>query len=483
MIGIRSLISAVIALALISPFLIWIVFIAEWNWPGFAQIAPALFNSLSQALVSAIATMIAGFFLFSGLQGWLGARSFRWVEGALLLPNLVPPLFIALSLLSWAPLVGDFPYGLGAVIVAHVLLNAGLVAVSLDRLVKAKMGGLADAAWVMGVKPASFWRRVALPLLSGDLAYLFLFIFSICFTSFSLPLLLSGERVVTLEVAIFDAIREDGQWDKAVILAALQTLFLFFMASILPRPLGQQTHMRWALPYLGSRAFKCFVFVPVIILGAGWLSGSWSGLTSGFDGALVAPVLEGILTSAALGLAVGLLHLLGFLAIAYVTPHPRLERFLNGYLAPSPAITGFGLLLLPVEDELGKLALTVVALTLISLPLLYRWMVHSTLTALSRQVAVARTLGAAWSTVLFEIVWPQAAPQILRAAGLAALWASGDFAISGILLGTDLTLPLVMDNLLNNYRFESAQLLLLPLLAVGLTLYGLFVGAARYVTR
>jgi hypothetical protein len=41
----------------------------------------------------------------------------------------------------------------------------------------------------------------------------------------------------------------------------------------------------------------------------------------------------------------------------------------------------------------------------------------------------------------------------------------------------------VMDNLLNNYRFESAQLLMLPLVAVGLVLYGAISGAARYVTR
>lgn len=479
----RSLIRAGLGLFLVLPFLIWIAFIPEWGWPDPAQMLDAVLNSLSQALFSSVATMIVGFFLFRAMQAWRGERQLKWVEYALLLPNLVPPLFVALGLISWTPLLGEFPYGFGAVVFAHVLLNSGLVAVSLDGLVKNKIGGLAVAAWVMGTPARVFWRRVAWPLLRADLAYLFLFIFSLCFTSFALPLLLSGERAVTLEVAIFDSIRMEGRWDKAVILAVLQSSFLFFMAIMLPRPYWQELPARWSLPYLGSGLTKQWVWGPAGILIAGWLFGAVPALEHGYDAALVEPVLQSILTSLALGLMVGVLHIFGFLLMAYVSPNPRLERFMNGYLAPSPAITGFGMLLLPWEGEVVRLVMTAVALTLISLPLLYRWMIHSALTGLAKQANVARTLGASWSVILFEVIWPQAAPKILRASGLGALWASADFAISGILLGPDMTLPLMMDNLLNNYRFETAQLLMLPLVAVGLLLYGAISGAARYVTR
>ena len=36
---------------------------------------------------------------------------------------------------------------------------------------------------------------------------------------------------------------------------------------------------------------------------------------------------------------------------------------------------------------------------------------------------------------------------------------------------------------MGNYRIEGAQLLMIPLLLVGLALYALFTGAVRYVTR
>jgi thiamine transport system permease protein len=467
----------------VLPFLIWVLFIPEWGWPGANELVGAVLNSLSQALLSAVATMIGGFFLFRAMQGWLSARQLKWAEYALLLPNLVPPLFVALALLSWTPVLGDFPYGFGAVVFAHVLLNSGLVAVSLDGLVKNRLGGLASAAWVMGASPWVFWRQVAWPLLKVDLAYLFLFIFSLCFTSFALPLLLAGERTVTLEVSIFDAIRLEGRWDKAVILAALQSFFLFFLAATLSRPVWPEAPSRWSLPYLGSRGLRHWVWFPSGLLLIGWLLGAVPAVMHGYDESLVLPVVNATLTSLALGLTVGLFHLVGFLLIAYASPNPRLERFMNGYLAPSPAITGFGLLLLPVEGDIAELLLAALALTMISLPLLYRWIVHSAVAGLSRQVTVARTLGAGWSTILFEVVWPQAATKILRASGLGALWATADFAISGILLGPDMTLPMIMDNLLNNYRFESAQLLMLPLMLVGLLLYGGISGAARYVTR
>ena len=45
------------------------------------------------------------------------------------------------------------------------------------------------------------------------------------------------------------------------------------------------------------------------------------------------------------------------------------------------------------------------------------------------------------------------------------------------------TVPLLMEDLIGNYQIEAAQLLMFPLLFLGLALYGLFLGAARYVTR
>jgi len=461
------------------PYLIWILWIPEWSWPAVDEWWPYFLSATQQAFLSATLSMGFGFTLFLASQGWTSRRARRFCELALLLPNMIPPLFLLLSLLSWVTPRMAFPYGLGAVIFAHVLLNGGLVAISFDRLVHSRAGLMAETAWVLGASRTRFWLQVAWPLLRADFACIFLFVFSLCFTSFSIPLILGGAHKATLEVAIFDILRSEGRWDKAVILAGLQSAVLFALAMLLPQSFFPRRPARRALEFLALKDLKYLVFVPAAIVTGGWFVGVAVALQAkaqvGLNG------VDAFLTTLALGMAVGLFHLTLFLLTAYVLPHERLTRFLNGYLAPSSVITAFALLLLPGEGAgVGFLKL-VLALTLISFPLLYRWLVHSALAALREQVVVARLLGADWRMILFEVVWPQAADQVLRACGLAALWAVGDFAVSSIIAGDLNTVPLLMESLLGAYRIDAAQLLMFPLLFIGLGLYGLFVGVTRYV--
>lgn len=393
----------------------------------------------------------------------------------------MPPLFLALGLINLVSLACAFPFGLTAVIVAHVLVNAGLVAISLDRMIIAKVGGLAESAWLLGSGRSRFWREIGYPVLQGDLVSLFLFVFGICFTSFSLPLLLGGERAATLEVSIYDAIRAEGRWDKAVLLAGLQVAGLFLLAMLLPQPFFPPRPSRRSLDFLGWSRARWLVFLPAIVILFGWAGGvmqGWLGpeMREGL-------MMEALLTTLVISLSTGLSVLLLFLLIAFVSPHLGLQKFLNGYLAPSPVITGFALLLVPVESDGWNLAKTVVALTLMTLPVLYRWMVHSVLAGLESQIAVARTLGASWPQILFEIVWPQSAEVMMKASGLAALWAAGDFALSGILMGVGKSIPLVMADFVSGYRIEDAQILMIPLAVIGLGVYFLFVMAGRYVSR
>lgn len=478
----RALIRVAIGVFLIAPYLIWLLWLQAWSWPPFSEWRAPLETAFLQAAFSAALAMAVGFVLFGAAQAWRSTSARRASEFALLLPNMIPPLFLVLAFLSWVTPFMAFPFGLGAVIAAHVVLNAGLVAVSVDRLMQDKMGGITEAAWVMGISRWTFWRRILIPFLKADLACVFLFIFSLCFTSFSIPLVLGGEKLTTLEVAIFDTIRMEGRWDKAVILAACQSLMLLVLAWILPRPFWPGRPIRRPLSYLAFPSLRLLVYLPAVFLISGWAFGLIGGMKTGLGVEL--PVFEAWMTTVALGIGVGALHLILFLLTAYVLPHDGLDRFLNGYLAPSPAVTGFALLLLPLEGDVLEFVKIVLALTLISFPLLYRWLGHSALSGTRGQVQVARALGANWRMIVFEVVWPQSAPQLLRASGLAALWASGDFAVSGIVATGGLhTLPLLMQDLIGNYRIEAAQILMFPLLVTGLGLYALFLGASRYVAR
>jgi thiamine transport system permease protein len=477
----RTVARGLLVALLLLPYAVWLVRIPKWELPFVNEWLPPLLVATWQAAWSAVLGVGAGFALCLGFQAWASPRWRHAVELALLLPNMVPPLFLVLSLLSWVTPYRAFPYGIGAVVMANVLLNAGLVAVSLDRLVHSRLGGMSEAAWTMGASRTLFWRTVGWPVLKSDVACIFLFVFTLAFTSFSIPLVLGGERWVTLEVAIFNTIRVEGRWDKALLFALTQGLVLYLLAWLLPRPFWPARSRPRAVEFLAVRNLRILVFMPALVLLMGWISGLAHAFRTPMD--LPAGLIESVSATLALGLFVGLLHLCLFMLVSYVLPSHWLKRFLNGYLAPSSAITGFALLLLPGEGDLVSFVKLGVALTLISFPLLFRWIVHSALADLEQQVSVARTLGAGWALVLFEIVWPQAAPQILRACGLAALWASGDFAVTGIIAGGLNTVPLVMEGLIGNYRIESAQLIMFPLLVLGLGLYALFEGASRYVTR
>lgn len=123
------------------------------------------------------------------------------------------------------------------------------------------------------------------------------------------------------------------------------------------------------------------------------------------------------------------------------------------------------------------------ALTLISFPLLFRWIGQGALESLEDQIHLARTMGARWGQILFEIVWPQRSDPFFRMAGMAALWASGDFAVSSIIAEGNRTWALTIDSLMSSYRLDLASLLTIPLFALGLLCYGFFVGACRYVAR
>lgn len=475
----RALFRILIALFLISPYLLWLIRIPQWTWPQTAEWLPIAATAAGQAFWSSVFAMIFGFLLFTGLQAWLTPRAKKFSELALLLPNMIPPLFLVISLMSWITPFMAFPYGVASVVCAHVLINSGLVAVALDRLVQAKLSGMAETAWTLGSTRARFWRQVAWPALKPDLACLFLFVFSLCFTSFSIPLVLGGQKQATLEVAILDSIRTEGRWDKAVILAALQSFFLLALAIALPRPFWPPRPRRRPLAFLASPSFRLATYIPLLIVLGGWVVGLRSA-SAGLDEKL--PLYEAVLTTIALGVSVGLMHLILFLIVCYVTPHDGLHRMLNGYLAPSSAITGFAMLLIPGAGDLVDFFKLATALTLISFPLLYRWAVHEALAEVRRQTVVARSLGASWSMTLFEVVWPQVSAPLLRASGLAALWAASDFAVSGIVAGDLKTLPLLMADLMGNYRIEAAEILMFPLLLVALGLYALFTGAERYVT-
>ena len=472
--GVRLAVSVGLVLFLISPYLIWIAFGPAWEWPITASLGRVARRALTQAALSTVGAAVGGWILFRGLRARAPETRGR-LELVLLLPNAVPPVFVALALIGLVPRGWSFPFGLAAVVGAHALLNAGLVAVALARIERARLGQMAEAAWAMGVSEFEFWTRVAWPLVRRDVITLLFFTFTICVTSFSIPLLLQGTREVSIEVAIYDLIRRGGRWPRAVTLAALQTGTLLLISALLPKAAAlPRAGAPRALPYRSRAPLAALGWIPLGVIALGLARGA------GRAGWTADPHLaEAWITTALIGAGVGAGHLVLFVLTAFAKPNLNLDRFLRGYLPPGPALTAFAAWLSWSNPD--GLGLVIGALTLIGFAPLYRWQVAATLADLTGQWTVARTLGAGRLRILREITWPQAAGAILNSCGLAAIWACGDFAVSGLLMNRPLTLPVLIFERMAHYEWPGAYALVPPLALTATAVFSVYHVLGRYV--
>lgn len=469
----------------LSPYILWLFIIDEWTVPHWESVWLAVSTSIFQAFLSAALSVLAGLLLVPFLLGQPEGRTLRVQEAGLLFVNIVPPLFLALSLLSWSQWLHLPGFGLATVVIAHAVLNCGLVAVALHRVLRERASTVIEVAWTMGASPLTIWYRVVSPLLWRELLALFFFVFSLCLTSFSLPLILSGARAVSLEVAIFEAIRVNGDWGIAVGLALVQSVVVLVFSYLLPKPQGRRLSSGASgIQTLAWPGSWWVLSLPAAILLIGWMGGlRISALATFIEASGVGQrhLFSTIFTSLTIGLAVGVNHLVLTLLILLSGPSRVLMKFMNGYLAPSPALIGFGLLVFPLSFPGSDMFKLIVALTLVIFPFIYRGLLQSEFLALSRQMDVARVLGSRSTSTAFRIVLPQILDAVMRGCGIAAIWASGDFALSGIFINRTATLPLLIQEWVQNYWIDQALWLLIPLFMVGVVCYGFFVLSTRFL--
>src|SRR3954467_5365235 len=94
----RAVLRVSLALFLIAPYLIWLLWIRDWTWPRAEEWIPLAGVAAGQAFWSAGLALVCGFVLFLGAQSWLTPRAKRLCEAALLFPNMIPPLFFVIAI-------------------------------------------------------------------------------------------------------------------------------------------------------------------------------------------------------------------------------------------------------------------------------------------------------------------------------------------------------------------------------------------------
>lgn len=482
--NLRKLLRLSLVVFLLFPFLFLLTHFQMRTMPDWGELYWAFKNSLLQALLSAIFSIVLGLWAALGILNFSNGGRGRWrlgLEVLCLLPNFLPPLFILLATLN---VIDPFPMGIAGIVIIHTFMNFGLVAVLLAGILETKLGGMVELAYVEG---ASRWRFVTqgmLPMLKKDILLLGLFIFVVCFGSFSVPLIVGGGKGTTIEVLIYEKIRLSNDWGSAVFLAAIQSVFIFSLSLIAGKGKGVVGSRIANLNLIKMRSGIAVIIAVSLLYVTGYAQGLFAGfgmLSTFYE--LQSALLWSFAGSIFIGLSVGILVYSGLMLIAYCWPKKWFEKLLAGYVAPSTSLACFCLLIIAPNEGIYPFIKIPLALMLLSLNSLFRMGWDSELTALQSQMTAAYAMGASPKQIFWEIQFPQMSGRAGVLAGIGAVWACGDFAVSRILAHRDLSIAMMTETLMSSYRLNQATVLSLLIVVAGLICFALCVGGSRVLRR
>lgn len=471
-------------LIFISPFLILTFYIKEWSLPELEQVLPVLIFTALQAVGSTIGAMLLG---VSASLGYLTLQNERrrfFYRKLILGFAALPSLFWITAYFWWSQNLGAGVEGLFPIVVCHAFLNFALVTLGSERIVHLKLGRLAEVSQAMGVRPWRFWSQIAGPLVWKEHFLLAIVIFSLCFSSLSVPLIFSSPDTPTLEVLIARWALREGQWGAALSLGILQWVIIAALSwLILPASkVGRWQKQNWRVWVRPE--FQLTLFLPSFFILLAYISffrtllekKFWLDFTTHFSWVALAG-------SWAITMGVIFLSLLFFLFMSLVGPSRSLRYFLRSYSAPSTAIMALCLILLPGTHPLVELFKISLGCTLLSFPVLYRTMIDTEWSVFLGQWTLARLLGASHWLIVRDVWWPQAQPMVSTVVGLAVLWGISDFALAGLVLQRPYSLALLAENALNSYNVELGQAYTLLCLILGIAFYIFFERISRVRTK
>ncbi|MBX2836603.1 MAG: thiamine/thiamine pyrophosphate ABC transporter permease [Gammaproteobacteria bacterium] len=387
-------------------------------------------------------------------------------------------------------------YGLSGILIAHIFFNMPLA----TRVFLHSLDSIPNEQWRLATQlrmsAIAQYRFIEWPAMKSQLVGLFMLIFTLCFTSFTIVLTLGGgPRATTIEVAIYQALRFDFDLNSAVSLAIAQLLIctvLLFASSLFKQQ---------RIVSFGYQA-KNSLFKPVP--GTRWLNGLIISIAAGF---VVLPLL-GLMIFAinpatvdvllhpntikacvntvvisifsaviALIIGLGLLITSRHLRIRLLRSHVGLwlQQSGNVILAMPAVVLGTGLFLLlrDVADVFSiALVLAMIINSVMALPFVLRILDGPLMKAGAQHDRLVQSLGImGWSRWRL-IDWPLIRKPIGFALGISATLSAGDLSAIA-LFGSEraLTLPLLLYQRMGGYRFYEAAATAVLLLCVCFTLF------------
>lgn len=466
--GIKQWLFAIVGFGLCLPYLLLFQKISSVSFSDAEELWWALKNSVLLAAGTGLISLFVGFWLSWGLFD-LRIRIRKWASLLLLVPSFLPPLFVLLSFMSW---VDPFPMGWIGVIALQGYIYSGVVAVLLLGRWESSAGTAFEAGWIMG---ASHWQCLWALRRSvvRELGLAFVFVFISVFASFSIPFVVGGGRMTNLEILIYEKIRISNSWGEALGLSLIQ-LALLFCFVFLPRDKNQTLlqsagvdRKLWRHPFLKSGIWTwvgCFWLPMILFFGQGLAA------LEKIDG-LITQILHLFWGTLLVALVGGLASVGGLAVLCFGGARNQVGRLMQGWMAPSTALLGFGFVFF---SSLSSWVSYLLAVLISFLPSLYRWGLDQKLQSLESQLVVAETLGADDLLIFKRIILPQMWKTLWTLGGVMSLWILGEFALQQIIFERVSTWAALSQSLVSNYRIDAGLGVGVLILLLSGVLYSLF---------
>ena len=486
------------------------------------SVGPRFFRTLTwTTLQASLSTLLSG--LVGILLAWALSHRTRFfgrsiyialLSSALVLPTLVVALGIVTVLgrsgwinnaLRWSelPTFDPFIFGLTGIVLAHVYFNASYVARTLLNRFESIPTEQRKLARSLGLNAWQRFRMLELPAISSTLPTLSITIFLLCFTSFSIVLVLGGSpKYNTLEVSIYEAIKLEFNLGRALGLALTQ-LAICAVLIIIGSRLGRDNRLI-SLPAANttyrsdSTITSLLQTLVIVIFGLLFIlplaAVLVDGLAANFRDLLVDRNFRiALTTSLTIATASTLLVLIAsvLLANAYATlaAEHRLRRFrfskpvlsLLGfsstlYLAVPSLVLGLGFFLLALSIGGAQIYWAVIALitsnVLMVLPFAIGTLAPAMTKAANRYDKLAFSVGLSrwnrWRLIESSLL----RPELIYIASLAFCMSLGDLGVIALFGSQDfITLPWLLYQKMGSYRTDEAAGIALLMLAITLIVF------------
>ncbi len=426
--------------------------------------------SIIQALLSASLAI----FLSIPFAWILAQRTFKgqwFIKGVLNLFFIMPVLTVILGVVAafsgWLNI-----FSLKGILLAHLYLNAPYAIRVLWERLERISDSQRNLAVTLGFTAWNTFRWLELPVIWQAIKPIFVVIFLLCFSSFTVVLTLGGGPANTnLEVAIYQALKFDFDPKAAVLYAlihaiiALSVMLLFGRRSSFSLELqrNEQQFKKFmnVSQGIGALVLLGILFYPLISLITQAFSMSWIG--SDRLGIAIFTSVKLAFFSSVFALALALSRSLSL-------DDRRLVRILDfGLLVMPIMVVTTGLFLLALKFELAfKLTELLIVLIngLMAMPILV-FPLQSRITVFrSRYERVAMVLGMDQMTQWQYIYWPALKTILPWSFALSAVLSIGDMGIAALIGSANfVTLPLLIYQAMGSYQMVLASQLTLLLLA------------------